>query len=57
MLDLNQFSKNSVTVDPNPEKFTCCLSKYAQKQKTVKRQYMNALPHYIEERDERVREM
>ena len=57
VLDLNQFTKNSVTVDPNPEKFTCCLSKYALKQKACKRQYLHALPYYINEREERIKEM
>ena len=57
VMDLNEFAKKTVTADPNPDKFKCCLSQYSQKQKVVKRQYLHALPYYINEREERLKEM
>lgn len=57
VLDLNEFAKNSVTVDDNPDRFKCILSKNSSTVKSVKRRYLQALPYYINERDKRLTEI
>lgn len=56
-MDLNEYSKNTRTTDMNPDRFKCILSEFALKQKMVKRQYLHALPYYIEEREARMAEL
>jgi L-2-hydroxyglutarate oxidase LhgO len=41
----------------DPSRFTCVLGQYAGKQPAQKRLYLQALPFYIEEREEKKKEM
>ena len=58
VMDLNEFSKNTQTsIELTPDRFKCVLSNYALKQKMVKRQYLQALPFYIAERESKMAEL
>ena len=48
--DLKEFAKTSQSVKNDPDRFTCVLGKYANKQPSQKRLYLLSLPHYIEEK-------
>lgn len=50
-MDLDEYAKNSLTVNDNPDRFKCVLSKHASKIKSVKRRYLQALPYYIDSRE------
>ena len=55
--DLKEFAKSSKTVIMDPSRFLCVLGEYSGKQATQKRLYLQSLPFYIEEREEKHREM
>ena len=43
---MNEMAKSTKTLDMDPERFTCILSEYSKKQKSIKRNYLKALPFY-----------
>lgn len=55
-MDLDEYAKNSLTINDNPDRFKCILSKHSSKMKSVKRRYLQALPYYIDSREERLAE-
>ena len=53
--DLKVDAKTTRTVNMDPKRFECVLGKTSLKQPNQKRLYLQALPYYIEERDERMK--
>lgn len=52
--DLNDMAKTTRTVDMDSERFACILSEYSKKQHSQKRLYLQTLPYYIEEKNQRI---
>ena len=43
-------AKSTRTVDMDPERFNCILSEFSKKQKAIKRNYLQSLPFYIDDK-------
>lgn len=55
--DFRELAKTSKTINMDPRRFECVLGDTSLKQPNQKRLYLQALPYYIEEREERIRAM
>lgn len=54
--DFKEAAKTTRTQNMDPKRFECVLGKTSLKQPSHKRLYLQALPYYIEERAERLRQ-
>ena len=48
---MTEMAKTTRTVNMDSDRFTCILSEYSRKQHRWKRQYLECLPYYINERE------
>jgi hypothetical protein len=49
VIDFTEFAKTTATINMDPERYTCILSKYSEKQPIVERNYLKVLPYYQNE--------
>lgn len=57
VIDMNEMAKSTRTLDMDPDRFNCILSEFSKKQKAIKRNYLQALPFYIDEKNEKAEQM
>ena len=53
VIDMNEMAKSTNTTNMDPERFTCILSNYSREQKSIKRNYLKALPAYNEDKNQK----
>ena len=54
IVDLTDFAKTSVTINKDPNRFTCILNHTCLKQANPKRNYLKALPEHVKEADKKL---
>jgi hypothetical protein len=52
VLDLSDFCKSTIPVNPNPDRLACIMSEYSLAQKNPKRWYLQALPAHVKEKED-----